>query len=127
MKVKPQKFENVTIYTTGNVLFSCIVRIDAREAKLWLEPFAQFKQCVHVEYMPKRGRRLRYFNVPNCHVVVVPTSDAIDPDDLHRPGAKGLSLARYDINDSRGRSDFDKKLSRARVPILADYRGLYSE
>jgi hypothetical protein len=127
MKVKPQKLENVTIYTTGNVLFSCIVRIDAREAKLWLAPFAQYKRCVHIEYVPRRGRKVRYFTVPNCYVVVVPTSDAIDPDDLHLPAVKGLSSVRNDIDDPRWRSDFDKKLSRAQVPILADYRGLCSE
>jgi hypothetical protein len=82
---KAQEFEKVTIYTTGRVLFDCIVRIDARQARFWVAPFAQYKKSVHVEYVPKRGRRVRSFVVPSCYVVVVPITDAIDPDKLLLP------------------------------------------
>jgi hypothetical protein len=56
---------------------------------------------------------------------VVPITHAIDPDKLFLPPVFGESSPRYYIGDSRWRSDFDEKLNRAKIPILADYRGLF--
>ena len=124
---KPQKFEKATIYTTGNVLYRNIVRIDVREVTLCVAPYAQYQQSVYMNYIRKRDRNTRSLIAPRGYVVVVPTVHAVDPDDLFLPANDGVSSTRYDICDPTWRSDFDEKLSRANVPILADYRGLVSK
>ena len=119
------KFENVTVYTTGNVLYPCIVRIDARQASLRIAPYAQHERSVYSHYLPKRARLRRILVVPHSYVIVVPTKHAIDPDEVFLPAVGNTSETRYKITDPRWRTDFDEKLSRAKVPILLDYRGLF--
>ena len=123
--VDARQFTNVTVYTTGNVLYPCVVRIDAREAAIRVAPYAQHTQSIYVDYLPKGRRVRRRLIVPHSYVIVVPTKHAIDPDDLFLPALDGAFHPRYDITDPRWRTDFDEKLSREKVPILLDYRGLF--
>lgn len=119
------KFENVTMYTTGNVLYPCVVRIDVREVALRIAPYAQHERSVYIDYLPKRARLHRILIVLHSYVIVVPTKHAIDPDGLFLPAVGRTSETRYKITDPRWRTDFDEKLSRANVPILLDFRGLF--
>lgn len=125
MDLEPKEFEDVTIYTPSNVVWPNIVRIDAKKAKIWVGPYAQYKRCVHVEFI-RRGKRKAEALVSSGqpYVVVVPTRRAIQPDDLYLPALGGTSATRYGVADPRWRSDFDEQLLSANVPILADYRNL---
>lgn len=122
----PKEFKDVTIYTLGDVLFPNVVRIDATKAKIWIGPYALHKNCVRVEFTRKGKRKteilVRGDKPP--YVVVVPTANAIQPDDPYLPPNAGDSKARYDIADPRWRTDFEEQLRSANVPILADYRNI---
>jgi 5-methylcytosine-specific restriction endonuclease McrA len=56
----------------------------------------------------------------------VPTTHAIQPDELYLPFADGVSSspARYGVGDPRWGTDFNEQLLSAKVPILADYRNI---
>lgn len=124
----PKEFKDVTIYIAGNVIWSNIVRIDVKWAKIWVEPYAQHKTSVHVEFQQKGKRKVETtVSVDRPYVVVVPTTHAIQPDDLYLPSNSAVSSTRYGAADSRWRTDFDEQLRSANVPILADYRDLLSD
>jgi hypothetical protein len=127
---EPKEFKDVTIYTSGNAMWSNIVRIDATWARIWVGPYAQYKESVYVEYMPKGKRKAESLvSSGRPYVVVVPTTHAIQPDDLFLPAIDGASSSpsRYNAADPRWRTDFDEQLRSANVPILADYRYLSSD
>jgi 5-methylcytosine-specific restriction endonuclease McrA len=125
---EPKEFKDVTIYTPGNVIWPNIVRIDATRAKIWVGPYAQHRESVHVEFI-RKGRRKAEALVSSSkpYVVVVPTTHAIQPDDLYLPAIGGVSTTRYGVADPRWRTDFDEQLRLANVPIVADYRNLCSD
>lgn len=125
MAPEPQEFENVTLYTRGNVVWSNIVRVDVSRARIWIARYAQFRERAFVEFIRKGKRKAE--SLVCDYLVVVPTAQAIDPDDLFLPSVKGVDETRYGVADSRWRTDFEDKLHNAKVPILADYRHLQSE
>ncbi len=91
-------------------------------------PYAQYTKYVQCECIVRGKRRpIR----PDCggYLVVVPTTNAIQPDPLYPPFPIGASSspARYSMADPRWRTDFDEQLVSAKVPILADYRDLHSD
>jgi hypothetical protein len=125
---EPKEFKDVTIYTTGNVIWSNIVRIDATWARIGVGPDAQHKASVYVEFLRKGKRKVEtLMSSDRPYVVVVPTTHAIQPDDLYLPANSGVSSTRYGVADPRWRTDFDEQLRSANVPILADYRDLPSD
>src|SRR6185437_11582186 len=123
---EPKEFKDVTIYTLGNVLFPNVARIDATKAKIWIGPYALHKNCVRVEFTRKGKRKTEILvSSDKPYVVVVPTANAIQPDDLYLPPNAGVSTARYGITDPRWKTDFEEQLRSANVPILADYRNIF--
>jgi hypothetical protein len=128
MDTEPREFKNVTLYMPGG-FWGNIVRIDARRAKIWVGTYAQHKEHVLCECIEK-GRRKPIS--PDCggYLVVVPTTNAIQPDEpfLHSvpsgDGTYSSAPTRYSMGDSKWRTDFDEQLLAANVPILADYRDL---
>ena len=127
MDPEPKEFKDVTIYTTGNVVWDNIIRIDAARASIWVAPFAQHPESVHIKFN-RRGRRKGEYVVCSGapYVVIVPTKHAIEPDDLYLPEVNGVASTRYGVGDPRWRTDFDHQLSEARIPILADFRNFAS-
>ena len=124
----PKEFKDVTIYTPGNVMWPNIVRIDATWARIWVGPYAQHKASVHVEFIRKGKRKVEALvSSGRPYVVVLPTTHAIQPDELYLPANSGVSSTRYGVADPRWRTDFDEQLRSAKVPILADYRDLPSD
>jgi hypothetical protein len=131
MDAHPKEFKDVTLYFPGG-FFGNIVRIDVRWAKIWVGQYAQHKEYVLCECVEK-GKRKPIS--PDCggYLVVVPTTHAIQPDELFLPsvpsgdGTYSSSPTRYSIGDSRWRAAFDDQLVKANVPILADYRKLLPE
>jgi hypothetical protein len=124
--LEPKEFREVTIYTTDD-FWSNIVRIDATLARIWVGPYAQHKAGVHVEFVPKGKRKVeRLVSCNRPYVVVLPATQAIQPDDLYLPANRGVSSTRYGVTDPRWRTDFDEQLRSANVLILADYRYLPS-
>jgi len=125
---EPREFKDVTIYTPGNIVWSNIVRIDAAWAKIWVGPYAQHETSVHVEFIRNGKRKVETLvSSHRPYVVVVPTTHAIQPDDLYLPSQNGVSSSRYNAADPRWTTDFDEQLRTASVPIVADYRGLSSD
>src|ERR1035438_6433816 len=127
MDTEAREFKDVTLYMPGN-FWSNIVRVDAKSARIWVGPYAQYKEYVQCECIEKGKRKTIY---PDCkgYLVVVPTTHAIQPDELYLPFADGASSspARYSIGDPRWKTDFDQQLLSAKVPILADYRNFTSD
>ena len=125
---EPNEFKDVTIYTPGNVIWPNIVRIDATMARIWVGPYAQFKESVHLEFIRKGKRKAEALvSSGQPYVVVVPTTHAIKPDNLYLPAVNGVSSTRYGVTDPRWRTDFDEQLRSANVPLLADYRDLHCD
>lgn len=128
MDPEPKEFKDITIYTPGNSIWPKIVRIDAAKAKIWVAPFAQHKEAVYVEFTRKGKRKTETLvSTGKPYVVVVPTTHAIQPDDLYLPPVEGVSSTRYGVADPRWRTDFDEQLRSANVPTLADYRDFSSQ
>jgi hypothetical protein len=117
-----RQFKDVTIYTPGNIIYPNIIRIDATKAKIRVGPYADQKESVYVEYTERGKRKTQTLVSSDPYVVVVPTTHAIQPDDLYLPPVAGVSSTRYGVTDPRWRTDFDERLRSAKVPILADYR-----
>ena len=122
MDTDAKEFKDVTLYIPGG-FWSNIVRIDTKSARIWVGPYAQFREYVQCECIEKGKRKTIY---PDCkgYLVVVPTTHAIQPDELYLPFVDGAhsSPTRYSMGDPRWRTDFDQQLLSAKVPILADYR-----
>ena len=124
----PKEFKDVTIYTSGNVIWPNIIRIDVTRVRIWVAPYAQYKESVYVKFMRKGKRKTETLvSSGKPYVVVVPTTHAIQPDDLYLPVVEGVASTRYDVADPRWRTDFDDQLRLANISILADYRDLSLE
>ena len=122
MPSDPKRFENVAIYTDDD-LWGNIHRIDARQARIWIAPYAQYQNAVFVEFVrvgKRKGESLVRADDP--YVVVVPLDRAVEPDELYVETKGSASAARYSTTDPRWREDFDLKLQLSSAPILADYR-----
>ena len=118
MDVQPKEFKDITIYTPGNVVLANICRIEAKWARIWVAPFAQYNRAVHVEFIRKRRRKAEAFvSSDRPYVVVVPTAHAIQPDAPYLPAVDGTSSGRYYAADPRWRMDFDEQIHSANVPI----------
>ncbi len=115
---------NVTLYTPGNVVWPNIVRIDVARAKVWIAPYAQYHERVFAEFTRKGKRKVE--SLVTDYLVVLPTEEAIEPDDALLPPVNGAATTRYGVADSRWRTDFEEKLGRANGPILGDFRLLRS-
>ncbi len=100
-----------------------IRRIDARQAKIWVGPYAQYQNAVFVEFVGV-GKRKRecIVRADDPYVVVVPLDRAVEPDELYVETTGSVSATRYGTTDPRWREDFDLKLQLSSAPILADYR-----
>lgn len=126
MNAEPREFNDVTLYMPG--FWSNIERIDAKWARIWVGPHAQHRECAQCECIEKGKRKLIR---PDCgeYLVVVPTTHAIQPDELYLPFVDGASSspARYGIGDKRWRTDFDRQLLSSDVPILVEYRSFPSD
>jgi hypothetical protein len=125
METEPKEFSNVTLYMRG--FWSNIERVDVKWAKIWVGAYAQHKEYLLCECLEKGKRKPRSLDC-NGYLVVVPTTHAIQPDHLYPPIPDGASSspARYGMSDTRWRTDFDEQLLSSNVPILADYRDLFS-
>jgi 5-methylcytosine-specific restriction endonuclease McrA len=124
MSADPKEFENVSIYTEDES-WGNIVRIDAKQARIWVGPYAQYQTGVFVEFVPVGKRKNKSFvSAGDPYVVVVPSNVAVDPDDLYIQTNDLASPTRYTAADPRWREDFNKKLQLSAIPILADYRGI---
>ena len=122
MSSDPKGFENVAIYTDDD-MWGNILRFDARQAKIWTGPHAQYQNAVFVEFVgigKRKGESLVRADDP--YVVVVPLNRALEPDELYVDTTGSVSAARYCTTDPRWREDFDLKLQLSSIPILADYR-----
>src|SRR5438128_1702571 len=122
MSSDPRGFENVAIYTDDD-MWGNILRFDARQAKIWVGPYAQYQNAVFVEFVgvgKRKGESFVRANHP--YVVVVPLNRAVEPDELYVETTGSISAARYGTTDPRWREDFDLKLQLSSAPILADYR-----
>jgi hypothetical protein len=130
MGTEPKEFKDVTLYMPG--FSSNIERIDAIWARVWVGPYAQYKEYVQCECLEKGKRKPRSLDC-NGYLVVVQTMSAILPDDRLLPfvsssdGTYSSAATRYGIGDPRWRTDFDEQLLTANVTILADYRKLPSD
>ncbi len=122
MPSDPKRFENVAIYTDDD-LWGNIRRIDARQATIWIGPYAQYQNAVFVEFVGVGKRKGESFvREDDPYVVVVPLDRAVEPDELYFETKGSVSAARYSTTDPRWRKDFDLKLQLSSAPILADYR-----
>ena len=86
METEPKEFNDVTLYMPG--YWGNIIGIDAKRATIWVGPFAQHKKYVQCECIEKGKRKPTY---PDCsgYLVVVPTTQAIQPDGLYLPFVDG--------------------------------------
>lgn len=125
MNFAPEEFKNVTLYTPGNVIWTNIIRLDVSWARIQVKPYAQYKECVYAEFLQLKKRKPEA--LVSRYMVVVPTGQAIQPDDLFLPPVNGVSENRYGVGDPRWITDFEEQLRNAKVPILADYRELGQE
>ena len=102
MYPETREFKDVTIYTTANVIWDNIIRIDVAKAKVWFALCARHPESVHVEFI-RRGKRKREYMVCRGapYVVIVPTEHAIEPDGLYLPAVNGVAATRYGVGDLR--------------------------
>src|ERR1022692_3306417 len=116
MDTEAREFKDVTLYMPGN-FWSNIVRVDAKWARIWVGPHAQYKEYVQCECIEK-GKRKRIR--PDCggYLVVVPTTHAIQPEPIYPPFPAGApsSPPQYSMADPRWRTDFNEQLVSAKVP-----------
>ena len=108
-----------TLYLKDDVVPG-FAKVETRHASVWLAPYAQHAVAVHVEFVPKRGRRaVRVVKLPDARVLcILPGWGHPDPDGLWDESTRRVSSGvesmrgRYGSCDPRWSSDLARKLAR---------------
>jgi hypothetical protein len=111
-------FENVAMYRVAG---HGIRRTNCRTLTLRTEQkYAQFNDAIKYEYLEKRKRYPRegYLTDKDKWLRVVSLASAIDPDFFMMPDGPNLLRSRYPSYDMRYITDFEDKMTMAKVVAL---------